>query len=1287
MTENRSNMKSSSLTHTASVQAGAKQPDSYQLKPYTPATPSAQRAVPTAASHHLKRAWRPLARLAALACLLAVPVAQAGTTRTWMDTAGDLNWSNPLNWSGNVVPVPGDIAKFDTHAAVATQGTPYSCVVNASTNLLTVYLANSSPTLFHNIQIADGTTLLLSPAASGYALWSCPLASLPSASPITNTITGANGTIAASAGYWGVLQGGATPSIEVLDMSGLGTLKLTNATRIYIGAPGLAGTGSYTDRSQGMWKMAKTNIITLVDAVDIDFVIGQSSGSEGALAYVELGQTNAIFADVGVGVGMRGVNDCQMHFGPSFVNGYAYFRSRSGGRMAHFLMGDNNLLQQGVFGATGTGMPVTATVDFTGGTVDAQVSDLAVGRGGTNSSRTTYDTDGSVRGYLTFNRGVIDTVTAAIGYAPNAISPVTSGQVNVDGTGQLVVQSYMILGNFQNTNVASYAWLNIGTISGGGSVSVYGNLYTITNDLSAGTSPNDSEIHIQNAGSLYVKGGNVGPLNTFELNHSTLTLDYGVSLPTTAPVCVTSNLITGAGSTLNVQGTRWTVGQFPLILYQSIASGGGFSDITFNLPGAVEGYFSNNVANSSFDLVVTNVLISSWVGKANGVNNGNWDIAVTKNWKNQYGAASAFQQGNNAIFDDTATGATTVSLLASSLSPGSINVTNSLLTYTFTGSGGLAGIANLAKDGTGTLTIGNSGVNSFTGPIAIYGGMLQLSGSANRLPTNAAVTLADAAGVILDLNGQNQMLNSVSGGASSAITLGSGTLTLSGGAAQYDGVISGSGKLVKTNIGVSATQTLSGDNTYSGGTLISGSTTLTVINSSGSGLGSGNVDIENSGTLNIGVGGPGSIAAAAITNNGILNLNVNIPDLTFTPVLSGSGTFNINKSGLTRLTTPNGNYSGIISIQNGQVQVSDGAALGAAPGYTYIAGPAQLQIAGGVTIAKPLQMPSKPVVGNVENPAIVNVSGTNTLTGAMTLVSGGTLPSDFGFESDADKLVIRGEIINLGGSTRQYYLRGAGDGEVYSGFPSGVNNIVKDDAGTWTLWGTNLNSGATDYIYAGTLILNGINIASSVQVYSTLGGTGLITAPVVFTSGTLSPGAYPNTLGTLTVSNDLTLDGGSTSLFDVSASGSDSVRGLGTVTCAGALQVNLQGSITANAVYKLFDATNYAGAFDTITLPSLSAPFGWDTSLLMTNGTLIVTGGPPIIPHIGTFSFGGSTNFQMTGTGELGQSYRVLATTNVSLPLASWTQVGSGAFVGGVFGFMDTNAASYPHRFYRVLSP
>jgi len=39
--------------------------------------------------------------------------------------------------------------------------------------------------------------------------------------------------------------------------------------------------------------------------------------------------------------------------------------------------------------------------------------------------------------------------------------------------------------------------------------------------------------------------------------------------------------------------------------------------------------------------------------------------------------------------------------------------------------------------------------------VTVGGGILQLGGSADRLPTNAVATLSDATGVGLDLNGQN----------------------------------------------------------------------------------------------------------------------------------------------------------------------------------------------------------------------------------------------------------------------------------------------------------------------------------------------------------------------------------------------------------------------------------------------------------------------------------------------------------------------------------------------------
>ena len=151
-------------------------------------------------------------------------------------------------------------------------------------------------------------------------------------------------------------------------------------------------------------------------------------------------------------------------------------------------------------------------------------------------------------------------------------------------------------------------------------------------------------------------------------------------------------------------------------------------------------------------------------------------------------------------------------------------------------------------------------------------GTLQLSGSPDRLPTGGIVTLADAPATTLDLNNLDQTISGLAGGGASGgeVKLGTGNLTIRSGGSSYGGSISGSGALIKNGSG---TQTLSGGSTYSGGTVISNSALL-VINNSGSGLGTGPVNIGTNGTLQLGNGVvDGAIAATIITNNGSLVLS------------------------------------------------------------------------------------------------------------------------------------------------------------------------------------------------------------------------------------------------------------------------------------------------------------------------------------------------------------------------------------------------------------------------------
>jgi hypothetical protein len=199
-----------------------------------------------------------------------------------------------------------------------------------------------------------------------------------------------------------------------------------------------------------------------------------------------------------------------------------------------------------------------------------------------------------------------------------------------------------------------------------------------------------------------------------------------------------------------------------------------------------------------------------------------------------------------------------------------------------------------------------------------------------------------------------------------------------------------------------------------------------------------------------------------------------------------------------------------------------------------------------------------------------------------------------------------------------------------------------------------------------------------------LGGTGVITGPVTLNPGaTLLPG--PN-LGALTVSNSLTLSPGSTTWIEVNAQslGCDRVRGLTSMTYAGALVVtNLAGVFAGGQSFPVFSAASSSGNFSSISPASPGPNLAWNFN--PSNGTLSVLAQAP--PQITSVSLGAGGAVTLSGTGPSGQSYRILAASNVALPLANWSALATGSFAGGVFGFTDTQATNLWQRFYRVVTP
>lgn len=481
--------------------------------------------------------------------------------------------------------------------------------------------------------------------------------------------------------------------------------------------------------------------------------------------------------------------------------------------------------------------------------------------------------------------------------------------------------------------------------------------------------------------------------------------------------------------------------------------------------------------------------------------------SITNNTTVNANAAGAL--GNTTPTDLTIAAGSTLNLGASQTvaaltgSAGSVvNVNANTLTVngsgTTTFAGGLAGTGGLTKSGAGTLRLSAS--SAFTGAATVSGGVLALA-DVNALQNATLDTgVAGAQSVSLAVAGANTY--TVAGLAGSDdLALGSNSLTVSGNArtAAYAGGLSGSAVLTKLGSG---TQTLSGSNSHSGGTVLSGGR-LNVNHASA--LGTGNFTIGNGvvfantsgspivnqGNNALTIGGTATFAAGTLdlgtgpaTLASTSRLIVESP-LTIGGVVSGSSV--LAKDGGGRLTLAGSNaMTSFVVVDFGELQLGNVNALANAQLYLYSTGPTRK--------------------------ATFGVSGANTYQiGEVIGTASGVL--DLGVNSVA---------VGGNGST----------GASFPGQFTGSGGFVKQGGGTYTLSGSNGYTGATT-VSAGRLVVaatgavntsSGVSIAGGDFRYNSatpltapvtftagiLSGTGTIGTPVaVAASGTLSPGNSP----------------------------------------------------------------------------------------------------------------------------------------------------------------------------------
>ena len=276
--------------------------------------------------------------------------------------------------------------------------------------------------------------------------------------------------------------------------------------------------------------------------------------------------------------------------------------------------------------------------------------------------------------------------------------------------------------------------------------------------------------------------------------------------------------------------------------------------------------------------------------------------------------------------------------------------------------GSITGSGGLAKTGTGTLLL--SGANSFTGAVAINAGTLQLDGGA-ALADTAQVALA--AGARLNLLA-GETIASLSGQGQAQLDNGA-RLALGGDGADslFGGTLAGGGGLTKQGAG---TLTLTGDNSYAGGTLI------------------------EAGILQIGSGGAnatgGSLGSGAVDDRGLLRF-ARSDAVTLDNAITGSGGVELAQGRLTLGSTQNA-YTGTTQVKGGALLTTGAERLPDASVVNVAAG-ATLTLAGDETIASLSADGAVTINGNVTTAAGQRYGGGLIIASAtpVTLQAGGAL--------------------------------------------------------------------------------------------------------------------------------------------------------------------------------------------------------------------------------------------------------------------------------------------------------
>ncbi|HVX75488.1 MAG TPA: autotransporter domain-containing protein [Bradyrhizobium sp.] len=353
------------------------------------------------------------------------------------------------------------------------------------------------------------------------------------------------------------------------------------------------------------------------------------------------------------------------------------------------------------------------------------------------------------------------------------------------------------------------------------------------------------------------------------------------------------------------------------------------------------------------------------------------------------GGAALISTGGNSSLTLTATGGVTLE--------GNLNVEAVAATDTFTLNADLADASghtgSLTKIGAGTVVL--TGDNTYTGLTMIETGTLALSGTGS---ISASSGVVDNGTFDISATANGTSVANLTG--AGAVALGDRILTITNADGAFSGTISGTGAL---SISAGTTYTLSGNNTYSGGTsLLSG--TLAV--GSDTALGTGALAMSEGTTLDFAANGLSLANAIALSGDPTINVANGYAETFNGTVSDGTQAGDLVKTGAgTLILTALNSYTGTTTVEAGTLTV-DGS----------IASSALTTIEAGATLAGTGTVGSTTIdSGGTLAPGRAGTIGTLTVNGDLTFEAGAIYAVDT-MGSSSDLTRVSGSAILNGGT-------------------------------------------------------------------------------------------------------------------------------------------------------------------------------------------------------------------------------------------------------------------------------